>query len=184
MGQWLDLNKVGSLYAKALFEHADQEQTLDETLTSLASVCDVFSRTPALMNYLENPGVAVADKKRLLEQSFSGMLTQGVTRLLDLLIENKRINAIHMLHEAFKVLVFAHEERIQAEVTSALPLDESAQQRIAQSLQATFGYKQVQVVSSVDPAILGGLTIKIGDTLIDNSYASRLARLEKSVLQV
>lgn len=183
MGQRLVLNKVGNRYAKALFEHALATGSVDLMLENLRFVNNLFSLTPLLMDYLCNPCIPSVQKKEMLSTHVSGNVDAVINRLLVLLIDNNRVGSVEALFLAFERMVNNHQQLVQADVTTALPLDELTQARIAKSLEASLGYKQVSIVAKVDPSILGGIVIRLGDTVIDDSYASRLDHLEKSVLQ-
>jgi F-type H+-transporting ATPase subunit delta len=181
MSDRLGNNKVASRYAKALFESTLPLGQIDAVARDLSEMDQVFTSVPALTGFLENPGIPMAEKIALLEQQFGESANPWVMRLLKLLIENNRIVVFPQLVQQFHVLINQRENTAQAEVVSAVELEEELRTRIRKILESTFGFNRVDIQNRVDPGLLGGVIVKIQDQVIDGSYVGRLEELRKQI---
>lgn len=184
MSNRLENNKVAARYAKALFESTLQSNELETVAKALESAKQVFLQLPNLISYLENPGVTQLEKQELLALQFSATNTNPwVYRMLNLLIENNRISAFPQLVTFYSDFINQQSNTAQAEVVTAVELEEELNNRIRQAIEIAFGFSRVELLSRVDPGLLGGVIVKIQDKVIDGSYLSRLEALGKQFSQ-
>jgi F-type H+-transporting ATPase subunit delta len=168
-------------YAKALFEVAQAKGQVAETENHLKLVADVLEGNAELRAFLSAPGVPQEAKTGALRTVFGQTVSAEVLNALCLLVERGRQNEIDAVREAFMALSGEALGRIDATVTSAKPLSDEEKDRLAAAFGKILG-KTVRLQANVDPSLLGGLTVRIGDTLYDGSLRSKLARLEKDLL--
>lgn len=181
MSNRLENNKVASRYAKALFESTLESGEASQVSADLVSVNTLMAQVPALVSFLENPGVSQEEKLQLLDQQIAQSVSPWVSRLLKLLVENNRIAIFPQLVTQFNDCINQRENTTQAEVVSAVELEEELRSRIRKTLESTFGFSRVDVENRVDPGLLGGVIIKIQDQVIDGSYVGRLEELRKQI---
>jgi len=181
MSDRLGNSKVASRYAKALFEGTLSAGQTNAVLRDLSEVNTVFNTVPVLVGFLENPGVPLAEKMTLMDQQFAKSVNPWVARLLKLLVENNRIAIFPHLVQQFEALINKQENTTQAEVVSAIELEDELRTRIRKTLESTFGFNRVDIQNRVDPGLLGGVIVKIQDRVIDGSYVGRLEELRKQI---
>ena len=168
-------------YALALFELARDEKQLESVGASLAAVRRALAESDDLRTLTTSPLIgrdeavkavaAVADEMKLdpLTGNFLGVLAQ-----------NRRLAQLGNVIRAFNTLAARHRGEINAEVTSARPLDDSQLDAIRQNLRTRMG-RDIAVETHVDPAILGGLVVKIGSQMIDGSIRTNLNNLAQAM---
>jgi F-type H+-transporting ATPase subunit delta len=163
-------------YAQAVFEIAREQNALDRWSDELA-ILDQLARDPEMMGFLSSPEHSEAEKKSLMTQALQTAQPEA-RRLGQMLIDRRRLGLIPDLVAAFQELVLDERGIAVAHVTTAVPLDAEAESMVRAHLQEIIG-KQIELRSEVDPAIIGGLVARVGDTLIDGSVASSLRRMRE-----
>lgn len=184
MSNRLENNKVAARYAKALFESTEASGEVDKVSNDLAAVNAVFQSVASLETFLENPAISSDEKQQFLDQQFGKAVGPWVLRLLKLLVENQRIVIFSQLVEQFNAYVLQRDNAAQAEVISAIELEEELRTRIRKTLESTFGYSRVDLQNRVDPGLLGGVVIKLNDQVIDGSYIGRLEEMRKQFSKI
>jgi len=168
-------------YAKALFEAAREKGRVAETENELKLVADALEQDGGFRAFLASPSVTQEAKTGALRAVFGGAVSAEVLNALCLLVERRRQNEIPAVRDVFTELAGEALGRIDATVTSAKPLSDDEKEKLAAAFGKILG-KTVRLETKVDPSLLGGLTVRIGDTLFDGSLKGKLARLEKELL--
>jgi F-type H+-transporting ATPase subunit delta len=167
-------------YAKAIFELATEEGSVDKWSRELALIRVVLA-DPAARAILANPSVSLETRLAAVDAlDLPGIGPQGLN-LMRLLAARRRVEQMDEVVEHFEVLADEAAGRVRASVTTAVPLSEEERKKLAGDLSAQLG-KDVRLVAEVDPAILGGLLLQVGDRLTDASVAGRLDQLRRRVL--
>lgn len=169
---------VARRYARALFELARDRNMVAETETQLKLAVDTIRSSPEFRNLLASPNVPTSAKIETLRRAFGSSVSEMVLNTLCLLVERRRHDLLPAVLEAYSQVAGEALGRVEARVVSARPLSDEEKERLAAAFGAKLG-KDVRVHVSVDPSLLGGLTVRIGDTLYDGSLKGKLARLEK-----
>ena len=175
------MEEIAQVYARALFEVASEEDTLDRVHDELGAFADAMSENRELMQFFFSPYFSVDDKKDGLHRSVTGA-SPAINNFLEALIERHRMPAIFRIRTDFNVLWDEARRLMPVQITSAIALDEdevkSLGDRIGQSVD-----RQVQVTADVDPDILGGIVLRVGNVVLDASIKNRLEQLRKQVAQ-
>ena len=166
---------AASRYAKAAFELARQDGDFEGWRRRLEAVADLL-RVPELRSALLNRGVPIGRRAELLRGVAADRLDQEALNLATLLLENGRVEDAVDVLAVFDALADAAEGRVRARAVSAVELGDDERRRLEQDLAARFGGK-VRLETDVDPAILGGLVLRVGDHLVDASLRTRLQQL-------
>ncbi len=169
-------------YAEAAFEIAERDDLVDVWLAALA-VADQRLTSPEAMRLLSNPAIPAASRIEVLERLLGGDVSGAPRHLLALLLRRGRFELLPAVSREFRRLHNRREGIVEATVTSASALDAADVEALRQRLEALTGM-QVELQRLVDPDLLGGLSVRIGDRLIDGSVRGRLERLrtELSIL--
>jgi F-type H+-transporting ATPase subunit delta len=167
-------------YAEAAFELARQDDSLERWQDDLRLVADVAA-DPALAGVLDNPAVPFPSRREVLEKLLGNRVSRQALNLTLLLAKRGRISALPAVVAEYKRLVDRERGVVVATVTSAIPLEpaelEAIGARIREMTQA-----QVELDVRDDPELIGGITVRIGDRLIDASVRGRLERLRDRIV--
>jgi F-type H+-transporting ATPase subunit delta len=171
---------VAKRYAKALFELAQEQNLVAETETQLQLLVNAIEQNADFRAFLAAPGIPAATKIEALKQSFAGQLLPIVLNTVGLLIERGRQGELSAVLDAYLQVAGVALGRADAVVTSAQPLTLGEKDKLAKKFGALLG-KTIRVHNTVDASLLGGLTVRIGDTLYDGSLRGKLERLDKAL---
>jgi F-type H+-transporting ATPase subunit delta len=164
-------------YATALFELARDTKTIDTVEASLANVRSALEQSSEFARLVASPLVSRKDAAEAVAASAAAMGIDTTTKnFLGVLAENRRLAQLPAIIRAFRSLAADHRGETTAEVISAHPLSASQVDALKQQLRTRIG-RDVSIDLSVDPALLGGLVVKIGSQMIDSSIRTRLNTL-------
>jgi F-type H+-transporting ATPase subunit delta len=168
-------------YATALFELARESKAVSAVEASLGQVQAALSGSSDFAALTTNAAISRDDAKKAVAAIAKAMKLDALTaKTLGVLAENRRLAETGAVAKAFTALAAADRGEMTAEVTSAHPLSAAQTKAVAAKLKERVG-RDVAISAKVDPAILGGLTVKIGSTLIDNSIQTRLNTLAQAM---
>ena len=167
-------------YAEAAFELAAREQTYDRWRDDLRRAAEVAA-DERVTRILDNPAVPLADREELLANLLKASLSGPAFNLVRLLAQRSNLSLLPRISAEYDRLWNAHEGIVSAIVSSALPLTADEDAAVRAKVASLTGSK-VDIQTVVDPALLGGLTVRIGDRLIDASVRGRLERLREELL--
>jgi F-type H+-transporting ATPase subunit delta len=168
-------------YAEAAFEVAAADDAVDAWQADLAVLADALA-IPELRALVEHPAVAFSDKERVLRRALSGV-GEGPMNLVLLMVRRGRPGAIDAMRRHFDELVRRRRGIVRAEVRTALALDPDDRSRLTTTLRQLAG-SEVELSEHVDPSLIGGIAVRIGDRLYDASVRSRLQRLRARLTTV
>ncbi|MFN8583509.1 MAG: F0F1 ATP synthase subunit delta [Gemmatimonadaceae bacterium] len=171
---------IGRNYAEALLALARKANDLNGWGRLISSVADAVQREPRLQNFLAAPQIAAADKIAVVRKAFGGTLPSPMVRFLEKLIMNRRQLLIPAIATEYGNLVDEAEGRVHAQVTVAREMSDADRTMIAAQLSRRAG-KTVVPHLHVNPAILGGVVVRIGDTVMDGSVRRRLSALRARI---
>ncbi|KAI1817134.1 OSCP-domain-containing protein [Poronia punctata] len=173
-------------YATALYTAAAKSSTLDPTARALSALGDLYTKDAKLAAVLNTPTLTEDDKKAIvaeLQRAVGGAANnETVKNFLATLAENNRLGLLEGICAKFGEIVSASRGEVEMTVTSAQQLDNKTLNRLetAVSKSAYVGQgKKLKVTNQVNPDILGGLVVEIGDRTIDLSVSSKLAKMNK-----
>lgn len=171
---------VAQRYAEALFQVSSAQGSLEKVDAELAGLSQVLAENKELVNFLSSPIVEASDKKQVVTQLFSGKVDAMVLNTMLLMFDKKRGDAVAALHETFRTLFNDYRKRTKVRVVSALPMDEQEVAGIKREL-AKATSREIEMDVAIDPEIIGGLVVSIGDQVIDSSLKGRLQSLARTL---
>jgi F-type H+-transporting ATPase subunit delta len=169
-------------YAEAAFEIGRADGTLDAWERDMATIGPTM-RHPELRALMQHPAVPFADKERVLRKVMGRGVASAPINLVLLMVRRGRHGAIDRMIERFTELLRRDRGIALAEVRSALPLGDEQRAEIVKRLRALTA-AEVEIHETVDPALIGGIAVRIGDQLYDASVRSRLERLRARLTTV
>ena len=167
-------------YAETLLALAGRAEDLRGWGKMISDVASAMQEDQTLRLFLESPRVSAARKNEVLARAFSDRMPRLMLRYLQSLVQHRRQMLIPEIAEEYLNLVDEAEGRIHARVTVARETDDEGRDAIARQLSRMFG-KDVVPHLAVDPAIMGGVVVHVGDTVLDGSVRKRLASLRRKM---
>ena len=172
-------------YAIALFELARDEKTIDPVKADLDRFEALVADSPDLTRLVRSPVFTAEEQGRALAAVLDKAGIGGLAgNFLKVIAANRRLFAVREIVKAFRALVAHHKGEVTAEVTVAEPLDAKHGDAIAAALKAVTGGKDVDLAVKVDPAIIGGLVVKLGSRMVDTSLRTKLNAIKHAMKEV
>jgi F-type H+-transporting ATPase subunit delta len=173
------MEEIAAVYARSLFEVAKEQSKLDVLRAQLGEFADALNETRELQVFLFSPYFSTAEKEDGLDRAVTGADPVFIN-FLKLLIENHRMPVIFRVRRAFDELWEEENRLLPVRVTSAIELDKGTVRQIGDRIAEQTGRK-VDLSSEVDPEILGGIVVRVGNSVLDASVRNRLEKLRKQV---
>jgi F-type H+-transporting ATPase subunit delta len=175
------MEEIARVYADALFGAAKEKGKLDAIREQLGAFADALAETKEMQLFFFSPYFSSAEKSDGLEKAIAGAEPELVN-FLELLIEKHRMPVLFRIRRSYDSLWDKENKRLGVTVTSAVELDPEVARRSGSEIEQQTG-NQVELQSKVDPEILGGLVVQVGNMVLDTSIRNRLEKLRKSVAQ-
>ncbi len=173
-----ELLTVARPYAKAAFEYARDHEALDSWSQALGFLSTAVANRD-VRRLLGSPKLE-NDKKGALLSDMLPEQNADVSRFLDTLADQGRLLALPFIAEQFEHLRAEHEQRVEVLVTSAYALDNQQQTKLATALKKRLN-REISITTQVHKALIGGVILRAGDTVIDGSVRGRLNRLSEAL---
>lgn len=170
--------KAARRYARALFEFAVGHDQVEQVGRELDTVHHALEAMPRLALLLRHPLLGRQAKDDLVRVAFGESVSQGMLTFLDMLVESHRTQELAAVREMYGELADEHRGIVRAEVQTAVALPDDQRERLVELIRRAFA-GQVVLKASVDPEILGGAKVRVGDLLLDGSLKTRLAAMRE-----
>lgn len=168
--------------ARALFEVCQLGRNARPVLDGLLAFVAVYEEHDELQQALTSPFVPSDGRHAIIDRIATAMeLPQVVRKMLQVLGEQHQFVGLPVMVTAFKALVHRHERRVDAEVTTAIPLGDAQVTQLRDTLSRVTG-QQVTMAARVDPSIIGGAVARVGTIVYDGSLARQLARIREQLV--
>lgn len=167
-----ELATIARPYAEAVFRLAKQSNALPAWSDALNLIAMVY-QDPQMRAAMANPKVTSADIERLL-LAICGERIDGVARnLIQLLVHNRRLSVLVEIRELFEQLKLEDEGKLDAKISSAFPMEDAQRNQVVNLLSSRFKRK-INATVTVDPDLIGGIKVEVGDKVWDASVRGRL----------
>jgi len=173
------MEEIAAVYARSLFEVAQEQKKLDAVREQIGAFADALDETRELQVFFFSPYFSTAEKQDGLDRAITDA-DAVVLNFLKLLIENHRMPVIFRVRREFDRLWLQENKLLPVTVTSAVPLDDATVKHIGDRI-AEQTNRKVDLSSNVDPEILGGIVVRVGNSVLDASIRARLEKLRKQV---
>ena len=174
---------IAHKYARALFDSAREAGRTDEVGSDMAGLAKLQARDPAFLRFLVSPEVLTERKMEFIKDVFEPRLQEMVTNFLRLLVDKGRINHLPEMCEEFERMYEEHQGKLRAQVMTAIPLSEGQEGRLKSELDRITG-RDIQLEQKVDPSVLGGVVVHLGNKIVDRSLRRGLRQLQEKLLRV
>jgi len=176
------VGEIGLNYATALMESLRSPDEVGRAAADLRAFRDLMHDLPSLRRVLEHPGWSPEQRRKILDEVFDKADFQPTTRrFLAIVVEKRRIREFPRMEEAFRRLRDARENVTEAEVVSAVPVDEAAKAQWEEALRRLTD-KKVRVRYRTDSSLIGGALTRVGSVVYDGSVRKQLERIRGVLL--
>jgi len=173
------VEEIAQVYARALFEVAQEQGKLDLVREQLGQFADALNENGDLRVFFFSPYFSTEEKK----DGLKGALVDAdpaIVNFLEALVERHRMPVIFRIRDEYRRLWDEENQLLPVEVTSAVDLDDATVKSIGERIGQQTG-QRVELTSKVDPSILGGIVLRVGNSILDASIKHRLDQLRKHV---
>jgi ATP synthase F1 delta subunit len=175
------MEEIAKVYARSLFEVAREQAKLDLVREQLGQLVDALNQHRELAVFFFSPYFSVKEKQDALGRVLVDA-DPALLNFLRLLVEKHRMPVIFRIRDAFEQLWEEENRMLPVEITSAIELDADTIEGLSQEISQRTGRK-VKLAARVDPDILGGLVVRVGNSILDASIRNRLEQLRRHVAQ-
>jgi F-type H+-transporting ATPase subunit delta len=173
------MEEIARVYARSLFEVAMERDRLDVVREQIGQFADALAESRELQTFFFSPYFSTEEKKKGLDSALDGA-DETVENFLGLLIENHRMPALFRVRRELDSMWQDVNKLLPVSITSAIELDAAVTRQIGDEIGRQTGRK-VDLTSTVDPDVLGGIVVRVGNSILDASVRTRLERLRKQV---
>jgi F-type H+-transporting ATPase subunit delta len=173
------MEEIGQVYARALFEVAQDRGDLDGIREQIAQFADALEAERGLQTFFFSPYFSTEEKKDGLHKAVEGA-DDAVVNFLELLIDKHRMPAIFRIRRELDAMWREENKMLPVQLTSAIALDDETVANLGRTIGERTG-RRVDVTAQVNPDILGGIVLRVGNSILDASIRNRLEQLRKQV---
>ena len=173
------MEEIAQVYARSLFEVASEQDRLDAIREQLGQFAAALASSRELEVFFFSPYFSTEEKKDGLRRAIEGE-DEIIRNFLELLIENHRMPVVFRTRRIYDRMWEEANRLLPVEITSAVQLDSSVAERIGDEIGRQTG-RTVQLTSTVDPDVIGGIVLRVGNSILDASIRTRLESLRKQV---
>ena len=176
------MNEISKEYGTALFTLACEENSKREYADALITVKNIFSKEPEYEVFLASPSVPLSERLLAVQTAFADSVPEHVLSYIQLLCEKGRISCFHESAEQYFALLNASEHISKAKATSVVELTDAEKQKLKEKLEKICK-SRVDIEYSIEPSLLGGLTVEIDGKILDGSLRQRLREVKEVMNQ-
>lgn len=170
-------SKIAEPYAEALMSLAQSQELTDRFGEDVAGLLDALKQSNELKQFLANPIIQADSKKAVLGQIVGDQVHPYMRNFLMLLVDQRRIAFLEAIGKQYQALLRKLKQAVLAEVTSAVELNDEQKQAVREKVISVTGAREVDLETSINPDLIGGVVIKVGSQVIDASLRGQLRRI-------
>jgi F-type H+-transporting ATPase subunit delta len=173
--------RISLRYVKALFELDRKNAVLEKRLLDFEIITKVFSDNPKLMRFLNSPQIDLKRKKKLLFDSLKNTFEPSFLNFLFHLLDKQRLMLLGLIADEYKFMVNEHLGIWEGDIVTAVPIDDKNEAKFKETLKEKF-HKKILLSKKVDPKIIGGVILIVGNEMLDWSVTGRLKKLKETIM--
>ena len=175
---------VSKTYGDALFELATEESKQDALYEEALGIKKFIEENDDFIKMMNHPQISREDKETVIENVFKGRASDDMTGFLTLLVQNGRFAELESVIDYFIAKIKEYKKIGVAYVVTPLPLSDNQKSDIEKKLLDTTDYESMEMNYEIDESLIGGMTIRVGDRVVDSSIKSKLEKLTAELRQV
>ncbi len=171
-------------YGDALFELAVEENQIDSLAEEIEVIRTALKENKDFEKILMHPEIPKEKKVQAVEEVFKGRISDALTGFMTIVVRKGRYSELQDIFAYFIARVKEYKKIGVAEVISAVPLREEQKQKIERKLLDTTAYETMEISYKVNTDLIGGMTVRIGDRIVDSTIRSRLDKLTSGLMKI
>lgn len=175
---------VSKTYGQALFELALEENALEQILEEEAFVKEVFAENEDLVTLLNHPKISKDEKIQVMENIFKGKISDTMVGFLVIIVTKERYDELGQIFQYLEEKVREYKNIGVVGVTTAVDLTEEQKVQLKNRLLEVTSFKQLEFNYEVNPDIIGGMILRIGDRVVDSSIRTEIDQMAKSLTKI
>ncbi|MBR1910474.1 MAG: ATP synthase F1 subunit delta [Lachnospiraceae bacterium] len=175
---------VSKTYGEALYETAMEKGKTSELMGEITAVRGILNENPDFDKLMLHPGIPKLEKLKVVEEVFGGKVSSELSGFLRIIVENERYKELNSVFDYFTDKVKEANGVGVVFVTTAKELSESQKSQVKLKILQTTSYHTMEMHYEVDPSLIGGMVIRIGDRVVDSSIRTKLNDLTRQLLQI
>lgn len=175
---------VSKTYGQALFELALEENALEQILEEEAFVKEVFAENEDLVTLLNHPKISKDEKIQVVENIFKGKISDTMVGFLVTVVTKERYDELNNIFQYLEEKVKEYKNIGVVSVTTAVKLTEEQKVQLTNRLLEVTSFKQLEFNYEVNPDIIGGMILRIGDRVVDSSIRTEIDQMAKSLSKI
>lgn len=168
-------------YADAILEVAKSKSEMDRTYEDLKTVSSVYDSSEDLRNFLVHPVIPIKEKKDTIKTIFEGKVTDDVLHFLYILLDKNKLSLLDTILYCYEDAMDEAKNILKVDVVSAVDVDSDQKEALRMKLQNKL-QKEIKLHFEINPEIIAGLILKIGDKTIDGSMSNKLDNLQRQLV--
>lgn len=173
--------RIAATYGDSLFSVALEQKKIDEIYDEVLNVNAVFADNDELTVLLNHPRINKDEKIKVVENIFEKFVSKEVLGFLVTVITKDRLNEISDIFQYFIEKVKEYKRIGTAYVSTPMELSDAMKEKVHNKLIETTDYEEVDIIYTVDPSLIGGMVIRIGDRIVDSSIKNKLQMLTREL---
>lgn len=170
--------RVSSRYAKSLLLLAIEQNMLEEAYRDMKSIAKVCKENRDFLVFLRSPIVKADKKVKVIQKVFDGQLGKLVSGFIDIITNHRRENALGEIAASFVLQYKEYNKITTAELVSAVKLDDAQRNAVIEKIKKSFT-ATIDIKETIDPSIIGGMIVRVGDKQFDASITRKLKEMRK-----
>ncbi|MBR3772218.1 MAG: F0F1 ATP synthase subunit delta [Clostridium sp.] len=175
---------VSKTYGQALFDLALEENALERIIEEEAFVKEVFANNQELVTLLNHPKISKDEKIQVVENVFKGKISDTMVGFLVIVVNKERYDELEHIFQYFEEKVREYKNIGVVNVTTAVELSDVQKEQLKEKLLKVTSFTQLEFNYVVDPAIIGGMVLRIGDRVVDSSIRTEIDQMAKSLSKI
>ncbi|MCT4592772.1 MAG: F0F1 ATP synthase subunit delta [Anaeromicrobium sp.] len=174
---------VAKTYAQALYDVGLEGKSIDKFLEELNFIRKSFDENEDLFRLYKTPKINKEEKKVITDNIFKGNVSEEIVNFIKVLLDKRRINKFYDIVKAYEKMANEYYGIVDGLVDSAIKLDNDTLKKLEEKLSIVTN-KKVKLENNVDPSIMGGIRVRVGDKVFDDTIKNRLDNLAEELAQI
>ncbi|MDR2044066.1 MAG: ATP synthase F1 subunit delta [Clostridium sp.] len=175
---------ISKVYGEALFETAVEENRQELFQEEAGGILKVLDENPEFDRFMKHPGIPKQEKLEVVRNVFQGRISTQMAGFLDIVVRKERYGQLRAIFGYFLEKTKEEKKVGTAYVATAVELNEIQKAQVVDRLLATTSYREMEVHYATEPALIGGMVVRIKDRVVDSSIRTKLNNLTKQLLQI
>ncbi len=175
---------ISKTYGDALLEIANEEKKVDLLLEEVTAVMEILKDNPEFSKLMNNPRISVDEKQTVMSNVFEGRISKELMGFFSMIVNKGRYDHIDEILTYFQDEVKKIKGIGVAFVTTPLELSDAQKKSVEKKLLDTAGFKQMEMHYDIDPSLVGGMRIRIGDRVVDSSIHTKILKMQQDMMKV